>query len=84
MSTYIGDIVSGEENLGNGLPIVAKEAVPQTQQTTLANGRQSLQRVQVLRTLVLVHPLQPNTDGARGHDDDFVSILTKLDSRRNN
>lgn len=83
MSTYIGDIISSEENLGDGLPIVAKEAIPQTQQTTLANGCQGLQGVQVLRTLVLVHPLQPNPDGARGHNNDFVSILTKLDGRRN-
>lgn len=42
MISYIGNVASGQEDLGNGLPEMGEQAVPETHQATLANGRKCL------------------------------------------
>jgi hypothetical protein len=43
--TYIRDVAPCEKNLGNGLPEMGKEAVPETHQAALSDGSQGLDGV---------------------------------------
>lgn len=78
-ATYIGDIVTGEENLGNGLVHVVEQAVPETHETALTDGSQSLELSKMLGALVNIHAAKTNTDGSGGDDDNSVALLAELD-----
>lgn len=73
--TYIGNVVPSQEDLGNWLPQVVEQAVPEAHQPTLADGSERLQFRQVLGPLVHVHPPQPDADGSGRDDDDLVPVF---------
>ena len=79
--TYVGDIAPRQQDLGDGLAEVGKQAVPETHEAALADGCEGLQLRQVLGPLLDVHPAQADADSAGRDDDDFVAILSQLDGR---
>ena len=83
-ATYIGDIVTGEKDLGNRLVHVVEQTVPETHETALADGSQSLELSKMLGALVNIHAAKTNTDGSGGDDDNSVALLAELDSSVDN
>jgi hypothetical protein len=53
--THVCDIIPGEEDLGNRLIKMTEKAIPEANETTLANGSKSLKLSEVLGAALNVH-----------------------------
>lgn len=71
----VGDVISCEQDLGDGLPSVHKQLVPQTHELALSDSSQSLDLWEMFRSSVHHHVAESDANGARGDNDDAMSIF---------